>query len=443
MLDDEIEALTPRGPGRQFVFYGDSCSGVPDAPHEANLRRINAVVRRIRPAPDFVVFPGDEIIGLVADEAALRRQWRHWFDVEMAWLDRARTPLYNATANHTTYDAMSERVFADVMTHLPRNGPPGQDGLAYAVRDGDFLLVVVHTLASSLGGEGHLELDWLAATLQDHRDARWKFVVGHHPAWPVNGYVGAYQRTIGDEYVRPFWKLLAENDVIAYLCSHILAFDIQCHGGVLQVTSAGAGTGHRMPEDVEYLHAVQMAIDAAGLRYQVLDDTGRRRERLAWPPAEPKRFAPLRAGPSPWRDGVVTLRFSGEAAADDGDGRRQTLLSATDPGTGAAPFWLGFVGRRQRVTAILQPTPGRSPHQWLGPDTPPGAPFSYEVMLHPDMGPGGILWRAPGGRWSTFEHASPWGLERLEWPPELRLGGGPGPFRGAALRLDWGEAPAF
>jgi len=153
MSDDKIKALTPRGPGRQFVFYGDSCSGVPGAPHEANLARVNAVVRRLDPAPEFIVFPGDEIIGLVADEAALRAQWRHWFDVEMAWLDRTKTPLYNATANHTTYDAMSERVFADVMTHLPRNGPPGQDGLAYVVRDGDLLLVVVHTLATALGGE--------------------------------------------------------------------------------------------------------------------------------------------------------------------------------------------------------------------------------------------------------------------------------------------------
>ena len=138
------------------------------------------------------------------------------------------------------------------------------------------------------------------------------------------------------------------------------------------------------------------------------------------------------------------LRLSGDAAADDGDGRRQTLLAATDSEIGATPFWLGLVGRCQRLTAILQPTPGRSPHQWLGPATAPGAPFAYDVMLHPDMGPGGILWRAPGGAWSTLEHASPWGLERLDRAGKLRFSSnGLEPFRGGALWLEWGGAAAF
>src|SRR3546814_19768554 len=78
---------------------------------------------------EFILFPGDEVIGLTRDEAALRAQWRHWFEVEMAWLDRSRIPLFHTTANHTTYDPMSERVFAEVMAHLPRNGPPGPGGL--------------------------------------------------------------------------------------------------------------------------------------------------------------------------------------------------------------------------------------------------------------------------------------------------------------------------
>ena len=71
-----------------------------------------------------------------------------------------------------------------------------------------------------------------------------------------------------------------ENGALAYLCSHILAFDVQVHDGVLQILSAGAGTAQRMPEGVEYLHAVQLALDAEGLRYQVLDQAGAVREEL-------------------------------------------------------------------------------------------------------------------------------------------------------------------
>jgi len=79
------------------VLYADACSGVAGAPHEANFAAVNTVLRRLAPAPEFILFPGDEIVGLVADAGALRAQWRHWLDVEMAWLDRTAMPLFHAT----------------------------------------------------------------------------------------------------------------------------------------------------------------------------------------------------------------------------------------------------------------------------------------------------------------------------------------------------------
>ena len=107
-----LAALMPRGAGHQFVAYADACSGVPGAPHEANLAAVNAIVRRLTPQPEFICFPGDEIQGLTADTAALRSQWRHWLDREMAWHDRRTIPLYHTTGNHTTYDAPARRSFA-------------------------------------------------------------------------------------------------------------------------------------------------------------------------------------------------------------------------------------------------------------------------------------------------------------------------------------------
>ena len=170
---------------------------------------------------------------------------------------------------------------------MPRNGPPGQEGLSYWVRRNDLLLVFVHTLFSGLGGEGHVETGWLRSVLHQHADARHKLVIGHHPVHPVNGFSGAYQREIGPEHATSFWDTLVHGGVTAYLCSHILAFDVQVHRGVLQICTAGAGTAHRMPEGIEYLHAVQAALDAEGLRYQVLDIDGQVRERLSWPIALP------------------------------------------------------------------------------------------------------------------------------------------------------------
>jgi hypothetical protein len=443
-----MPALLPRGPGHQFVFYGDSCSGIAGAPHERTLASVNAVVRTIAPPPEFMLFLGDEIAGLTADADELRRQWRHWLDREMGWVNRQTTPLWHTTGNHTVYDAMSEAVFRDVLGHLPRNGPPGQEGLSYWVRRGDLLLVFVNTLWTGLGGEGHVETVWLRSVLRQHADARHKLVVGHHPVFPVNGFAGAYVREVGPEHGAALWDLLVDAEVLAYLCSHILAFDVQVHRGVLQVCTAGAGTAHRMPEGIEYLHCVQAALDADGLRYKVLDTLGSVRERLSWPlllpPLVQWRRLPRgeqaallceRAG----ADRVVALRFSGRSAGD-AVGSPQTLLSAFDPGV-LGPLWIGLRGLDQRLTVVIGPEARRSPHYWLGPPIGPDAPFDIVLVIHTGMGPGGILYRMDGdARLSSLRAASPWGAERLDWPSRWTVGHAQGgvddrPFRGGDLEV--------
>jgi hypothetical protein len=424
-----LPSLLPRTAGHQFVLYGDSCSGVPGALHEKTFAAVNAVVQRLEPPPEFILFPGDEIIGLTADRTALEAQWRHWLDREMGWLDRRETPLWHTTGNHTTYDRMSEAVFQEVLG-LPHNGPPGQEGLSYWVRSGDLLMIFVHTLATELGGEGHVETDWLEATLRAHADARHKIVLGHHPVFPINGYSGTYQREIGHEYSAKFWQILIEADVLAYVCSHILAFDVQVHEGVLQLCTAGAGTAHRMPEGVEYLHCIQAALDGEGLRYQVLDTDGVVRERLDWPLKSPE--------PSQWRDlpsGLSDALFSGRMAPDrplefrltgrtarQASAPAQTIFSAFAPDT-MAPLWLGLRGERQILTLIVGREPGRSPYYWFGPSLAPDREFDLHVALHPGMGPGGVLHRQhENSRWPSFDAISSTGLERLSWPSHWSVG---------------------
>ena len=443
-MNDPIPSLLPAKRGHQFVIYADSCSGVPGALHERTFASVNDVVRRLRPEPEFILFPGDEIIGLTADACALRAQWRHWLDTEMNWLDQRGVPIWHTTGNHTTYDRMSEDVFREVLK-LPRNGPPGQEGLSYWVRRDDLLMVFVHTLWSGLGGEGHVETDWLEATLAQHRDARHKLVLGHHPVFPINGYTGTYQREIGHEYRDRFWDILVRADVTAYLCSHILAFDVQVHQGVLQICTAGAGTAHRMPEGVEYLHCVQAALDDNGLHYQVLDTAGTVRERLRWPLPSfgeggwmplPRGISPAPFSSVPAPGTVIALKLSGHTAADLAT--PQTILCAPVPGM-IAPLWLGLRGPKQTLTLILGRESGRSPHYWIGPDLGAGRDFALDIAFYPDMGPGGVLWRTTGDtRWTSFAAASATGLERLSWPAVWSVGHGQGgaddtPFTGSQL----------
>ena len=448
-----LPALTPRGPGHQFVCYADACSGVAGALHAQTFAAVNQVMARLDPPPAFICFPGDEIIGLSADDDELRRQWRYWLDVEMAWLDRALIPFYHTTGNHTTYDAASTAIFREMLAHLPQNGAPGQAGLSYWVRRDDLLLIFVHTLPLELGGEGYVETAWLAATLAQHADARYKLVFGHHPVFPVNGFTAAYQREIEPQTGTAFWQLLAKHGVLAYWCSHILAFDVQVHAGVLQILTAGAGTAHRMPEGIEYLHAVQAALDEDGLRYQVLDVEGQVREWLQWPLPLPtvEEWQPLTADKPQLKlldstpvqtlsTALIVWQFSGRTAGSS-NGSPQTLLSGWDTEGTLAPIWIGLQGTDQHLAVLLAPQPGRSPHLWTGPTLPTDRPFTIQLAFHFGMGPGGLLWRWDEGQpWSSLTGASAWGVETIPWPTQWALGHGQRgatdrPFRGDGLQV--------
>ena len=202
-----------------------------------------------------------------------------------------------------------------------------------------------------------METVWLETVLKEHESARYKLVLGHHPIFPINGFSGAYQRELGSEYSRPFWDILVNAGVLAYLCSHILAFDVQAHRGVLQICTAGAGTAHRMPEEVEYLHCVQAALDEKGLRCQVLDAAGVVRERVEWP-------LPIDA-PFEWREvphGETEAVFSGHLTGDriaelrlsgktNTAAAAQTMFSAFSPDALAA-LWLGLRGPEQTLTGL-------------------------------------------------------------------------------------------
>lgn len=447
MAERTISALLPKPGGHQFVMYGDSCSGVPGALHERTFAEVNAVLRRLMPQPEFILFPGDEIIGLTPDPATLRAQWKHWLDVEMAWLDRTKTPMWHTTGNHTAYDRMSEDIFRDVL-QLPENGPVDQKGLSYWVRRDDLLMVFTHTLWTGLGGEGHVETEWLQATLKSHADAKYKIVLGHHPVFPVNGFSGTYQREIGHEYAERFWSILVGADVLAYVCSHILAYDVQVHNGVLQICTAGAGTAHRMPEEVEYLHCIQAALDEDGLRYQVLDRDGMAREQLRWPPrlSSASEWQPIEAGRTDalftgviGREKMLEFRVTGRMAPEPW-APEQTLFTAHSPDT-IAPIWLGTRGPKQTLTLVVGRQPGRSPSYWFGPDLPADSKFDFDIAFYSDMGPGGILYRNRAETaWTSFKSATSVGIEKVMWPGSWSVGQGQHgaddrPFKGTGLAI--------
>jgi len=398
-------------------------------------------------------------MALTKDYVDLRAQWNYWLKSEMGWLD---VPIFNTTSNHNTYDLESERIYREVFPNTPQNGPPGQEGLSYYVHQGDLLLVCINTSFSGLGGDGHVESEWLERVLSSHVDVAYKLVAGHFPIHAVNGY-GRYPhwRVVPQEG-EPFWKVLVRHGVLTYLCSHIIAFDVQVHEGVLQITSGGAGTvygpGGFMPGRTEYLHAVQVAIDPVGLRYQVLDTDGRSREWLAWPlsvpPSDRWKTIVKEEAPDVFRDGwdgetikgcdrLSMWRFSGVLQDSGIGGTAQTLLCGWDDCETASTIWIGFEDCPPRLTVRLLPEPGGDGQVWTGPTFKPGAFFDFQLALHGGMDPGGVLWRlSDNGAWSSLISSCPRGTEELRWPPLWTMACGPSglsdqPFLGHDLKLAW------
>jgi hypothetical protein len=204
----------------------------------------------------------------------------------MKWLDTDKIPLYHTTSNHDTPDVASENLWQEIFPDIPQNGPDNQKGLSYWIRRDDLLLIFVNTSFSGLGGSGHVECSWLENTLKTHTDARYKIVAGHHPVFPVNGYTDRPHWCIVQNEAYAFWNVLIRHNVLAYLCSHIIAFDVQQHQGILQVCSGGAGTNYGPGGFMgpgEYHHLVQAALDKNTFRLQSIDINGSPREHFSYP----------------------------------------------------------------------------------------------------------------------------------------------------------------
>ena len=328
----------------------------------------------------------------------------------------------------------SEQVFREVHPHLPQNGPPGQQGLAYYVRRGNLSYVSTHHPDQ----QQLIDYAWLRRVLTEHADCRYKFVAGHYPVFPVNGYLAWPLWCVPPDERRPFWNILVEHQVDAYVTSHIIAFDVQVHDGVLQILSGGAGTNHGpggfTPGASEYLHAVQLAIDHRGLRYQVRDTEGRVREKLSWPCKLPATqhwrdvaLAEARGtlASLDWSKEVVALRLTGSFKQEQQPRVDQTIFCGIDSSEGVEPVWIGIDGDSGRLLVRIVPRSGSGWQVWRGPLLTPGECFDFQVGFHPDMGPGGILYRQQAtAAWSTLDSTSSKGTEDLRQLSRFAVGQG-------------------
>lgn len=150
---------------------------------------------------------------------------------------------------------------------------------------------------------------------------------------------------------------------------------------------------------------------------------------------------------TPWTpgDGAAACLIQVRATVDAGHAARSTIASASEPGTLEPTLWIGLADPDRRLLVLLQPIPGRSPHAWFGPALAPENRIDLEPMLHPDLGPGGILWRPSGERpWTSLQGYSAWGIDRVPHAVQWHVGCAPNgdlPFQGGDLDVQFAVAP--
>jgi len=416
----------------RFVLVGDCCSGIVGGPHERTFAAISKQIEALAPEPDFLCFLGDHIDGLTEDESTLREQWDHWLNVEFRWVKDRALRTYHLASNHITYSAMSRRVFRELFAELPWNGPGGSDAANYYVLRGELLLIF-----TDIGGAQQEApeptLDWIARILDLHRDVPFKLVLGHYPILPVNGYarypMWRLEPRIGDA----IWRLLKERRVLAYVCSHVIAYDARARDGVLQICSGGAGTrygptGDFMRGDSEFFHFLLCHLDGDGLRCRAIDEKGRPRGRLQWPLAKWANSAvqaPVRPKTRiPDNECRFRVAFKIDQTADDGRVTlpgRETLLCGFDDDEGPPTLWIGREQRQLVVEVVLWP--GGPVGRWTCAFPTDHEGFAVEFI--PEMGPGGVLIASAGGGYSSLSSYVAEGFDRVRWPGNWREGRGP------------------
>ncbi len=413
--------------GRRFVVIGDTTAqgrGVQADQFGALAQQID----RLDPRPEFLLHLGDHIWGLTADEADLREQWREWW---AAAAPLGALPIHHLTGNHTCYSAASRTIFKEAAaSRLPRGAKASADGLQSVWRDGDTVLILADTTDPTAGGQhGRIDWRWVDGALARHADARYKLVAGHFPAFPVNGYTMPCWR-IRAEDAESLWKVLVRHRVMAYLCAHIIAFDVQIHQGIPQICSAGGGYPLLYPPQSEYLHFAEIGIGPERLEWRVVDVAGAVREQAQWPFECPAAttWLPLReqgaalpqkeAANQKAADGILLFRVEGRGAgrADT----EQTLLTGWNDSDAPTAVWIGFSNNRLEVR--LSPRRGDPALRWYGPPLREGD-LALNLALHAALGPGGVLVRSSESQpWTSLQAESSCSFGGLTWPRRWSTG---------------------
>jgi len=209
------------------------------------------VLRQIRAEnPDFVLVAGDLVMGRWWDGPKQIEELSKVFYT--AWIGRMRDhglKFYAAVGDHELGDnpwhgkrlehvPHYERAFVKYLK-MPRNGPPGKEGLTYSFVHKNVLFVAVDVFEQESMGAGMgtatfsgKQVDWLRKTLADRADADHVVVMGHTPIiGPVRARASSRLMLKGGRGSR-LWQTMKAGGVDLYLCGEVHAITCRQVDGI-------------------------------------------------------------------------------------------------------------------------------------------------------------------------------------------------------------------
>jgi len=160
--------------------------------------------------------------------------------------------------------------------------------LGYTVSIGNTLFVLIPT--DSLNANHTVDvsfspamLTWLEKVLlEGSKSHSYMIVIGHEPAFPTTSTVFTYphakEAPSNKKEREAFWKVLVDNHVLAYFCSHEHLFDRSNRHGVWQIISGGGGALLNPAEgDSPFYHCLLLKVpqDVHGIpKLQLLNEKG-------------------------------------------------------------------------------------------------------------------------------------------------------------------------
>jgi hypothetical protein len=237
----------------RFVVYADS-RGTWDPGQEINvacLNYMNNQIINLNPKPDLVFFLGDMVT--MAYDKNLQRLLPSWKELMQnagfAFGGQGPgIPLYVAIGNHELYDSKGDFLaplqgeYQYFFPEMPDDGPPGYSKLAFTVKFGNSLFIVLDTFGFKEGninwdnGIDEVQYGWFY-TKASSSQARHKFVLSHGPAFSAEGL------PVGNPITRDLmWQAMQTFNFDSYLAGHEHIFARgKPDGSLTQIISGSAG----------------------------------------------------------------------------------------------------------------------------------------------------------------------------------------------------------